>query len=92
MVTGFGPEAKEGDYVIVLDADYVHRSASTYIAKVHNNKAYTGMKMKHGKNFQEKYIHKLSAITTIPESYVPEETKLLIEEDIRISDSKTKKK
>lgn len=86
MITGFGPEAKDGDYVIVVDADYVHRRATTYAAKVYNNKAYTGKKM--GKGSKERYIHKLSAITVIPESYVPEETKLLIEEDIKISNSK----
>ena len=92
MVTGYGPEAKDGDYVIVVDADYVHRRSTTYIAKVYNGKAYTGKKMRHGKEFKEKYIHKLNAVVVIPESYVSEETKLLIEEDIAKSNAKTKTK
>lgn len=90
MLTGYGPEAKDGDYVIVVDADYVHRRSTTYIAKVYNNKAYTGIKMRYGSGLKEKYIHKLNAVVVIPESYVPEETKLLIEEDIRISNTKKK--
>ena len=81
MNTKFGPEAKDGDYVIVLDADYVHRRATNYIAKVCNNKAYTGARMNYGYG---KYIHKLEAQVVIPESVVDEETKKLIEEDIRI--------
>lgn len=82
MWTKFGPEAKEGDYVIVLDSDYVHRRAINYIAKVHKNKAYTGQTMYSSKG--RKYIHKLDAQIVIPESIVPEETRALIEEDIRI--------
>lgn len=80
MYTNFGPEAKEGDYVIVLDSDYVHRRGVNYIAKVHGDKAYTGKKM----TGNGKYIHKLGAVIVISESVVPEETKKLIEEDIRI--------
>lgn len=81
MWTKFGQAAKDGDYVIVLDADYIHRRATNYIAKVYKNKAYTGQKMYSKK---DKYIHKLDAQMVIPESIVPEETKVLIEEDIRI--------
>ena len=85
MLTQFGPEAKNGDYVIVLDSDYVHRKGTNYIAKVVDDKAYTGRKMKgFDRNGKAKYIHKLTAITVIPESIVPEETKVLIEEDIRL--------
>ena len=79
MHTKFGPEAQEGDYVIVLDVDYVHREARNYIAKVHKNKAYTGKTMTRNRN---KYIHKISAEIVIPEFLVPEELKILIEEDI----------
>jgi hypothetical protein len=82
MKTKFGQEAQNGDYVIVLDVDYVHRSATTYIAKVYNNKAYTGYKMNYNRG--TKYIHKLEAQVVIPESVVDEETKALIEEDIKI--------
>lgn len=79
MYTSFGPEAKDGDYVIVLDNDYVHRRATNYIAKVYGDKAYTG----HTMVGNGKYIHKLGAVVVVPESIVPEETKKLIEEDIR---------
>jgi hypothetical protein len=80
MKTKFGVEAKDGDYVIVLDVDYVHRSARNLIAKVHGNKAYTGIKTHYGYG---KYIHKLEAQVVIPESIVDEVTKVLIEDDIR---------
>ena len=82
MQTHFGPEAKDGDYVIVLDVNYVGRSATNYIAKVHKGKAYTGRTMYTPRKI--KYIHKIGAEIVIPESIVPEETKALIEEDIRI--------
>ena len=81
MTTKFGPEAHEGEYVIVLDVDYVHRTAVNYIAKVHKNKAYTGKRMLRDRS---KYIHKMSAEIVIPEFLVPEELKVLIEEDIDI--------
>ena len=86
MDTKFGPQAKEGDYVIVLDSDYVHRRATNYIAKVYKDKAYTGRKMVGNK----KYIHKMYAEIVIPEAIVPEETKRLIEEDIQLHINKTK--
>ena len=84
METKFGPQAKEGDYVIVLDSDYVHRRATTYVAKVFKGKAYTGVKMIGNK----KYIHKIYAEIVIPESMVSEETKRLIDEDIQIHNNK----
>jgi hypothetical protein len=82
MQTKFGPEAKDGDYVIVLDADWMHRRATTYIARVYKDKAYTGYRT--NGNLGEKYIHKLHAQIVIPETLVSEENKKLIEEDIRI--------
>ena len=88
MHTVFGPEAKDGDYAIVLDVDYVHRRATNYIAKVHKDKAYTGCKMNGGRD--AKYIHKLIAQVVIPESIVSEEVKNLIEEDIRIHNKEDK--
>lgn len=87
MKTVFGPEAKEGDYVIVLDVDYTHRRATNYIAKVYNNKAYTGRKSNNGFG---KYIHKLNAQIVISEFIVSEEIKDLIEEDIKISNKEKK--
>lgn len=85
MKTKFGPEAKDGDYVLVLDIDYVHRRATNFIAKVYGNKAYTGAKTNYGYG---KYIHKLEAQIVIPESVVPEEIKVCIETDIKISNNK----
>ena len=82
MPTHFGPEAKDGDYVIVLDVNYVGRSATNYIAKVYKGKAYTGRRMYASGKL--KYIHKIGAEIVIPESIVPEEIKALIEEDIRV--------
>ena len=82
MQTHFGPEAKDGDYVIVLDVNYVGRSATNYIAKVHKGRAYTGRTFY--TRGDTKYIHKIGAEIVISESIVPEEIKALIEEDIRI--------
>ena len=81
MTTKFGPEAQDGDYVIVLDVDYVHREARNYVAKVYKNKAYTGKTMTRN---HSKYIHKMSAEIVIPEYLVSEELKDLIETDIDI--------
>ena len=81
MITKFGPEAKDGDYALVVDFNYVGRSVNTFIAKVHKGKAYTGKTMTGNRG---KYIHKLQAEVVIPETIVPEETKRLIEEDIAL--------
>ena len=83
MTTRFGPEAKDGDYVIVLDADYVHRSARNLIGKVCGNKAYTGMRQRDIRTYN--FIHKKIAEIVIPESMVPEEIKEKIEEDIKFN-------
>ena len=82
MTTRFGPEAKDGDYVIVLDANYMSRRAINYIAKVYKGKAYTGRTMY--ANGKRKYIHKIIAEVVIPEHFVPDDIKALIEEDIKI--------
>ena len=87
MKTKFGIEAKDGDYVIVLDVDYVHRSARNLMAKVHGDKAYTGVWMYSGSG-KRKYLHKLEAQIVIAESIVDDETKALIEEDIKIHNTK----
>ena len=86
MYTKFGPEAKDGDYVIVLDADYMHRRATTHIAKVYKNKAYTGVRMSTQKGY--KYLHKTSAEIIISEALVSDEIKAKIDEDIRIHNTK----
>ena len=85
MKTKFGAEAKDGDYVIVLDVDYIHRSARNLVAKVHGNKAYTGVKTHYGYG---KYIHKLEAQIVIDESIIDEVYKALIEDDIKIHNTK----
>lgn len=86
MYTKFGPEAKDGDYVIVLDVDYIHRRATTYIAKVYKNKAYTGIRISTQKGY--KYLHKTSAEIIISEALVSDEIKAKIDEDIRIHNTK----
>lgn len=82
MQTAYGPEAKDGDYVIVLGVNYKGRSATNYLAKVHKGKAYTGQKMNTVKGV--KYIHKLVAQVVVPADIIPEETRRKIEEDIAL--------
>ena len=79
METKFGPVAKDGDYVLVVDFNYMRRKCETYIAKVHKGKAYTGMK-----NFPHDthYIHKQKALVVVPESYVDDDIKERIKHDI----------
>lgn len=87
MKTKFGVEAKDGDYVIVLDVDYAHRTARNLVAKVYNGKAYTGVWM-YSSGCKRKYIHKLEAQIVIPESILGDEMKALIEEDILMHNTK----
>ena len=74
--TRFGPIAQNGDYVLVVDFNYMKRKCDTYIARVYQGKAYTGVRV------NNKYIHKLKAEVVIPESYVTPYRKRLILEDI----------
>lgn len=78
LETKFGPTAHNGDYVIVVDFNYMKRQCDTYVARVYNNKAYTGVR----RPGSDKCIHKLKAETVIPESYVSDEKKRAIMEDI----------
>ena len=78
--TRFGSAAKDGDYVLVSDMNYVGRSCKTLLAQIHNGKAYTGIKQDDGK----RYIHKVKAEVVVPESIVPDETKRLIAADIAL--------
>ena len=83
ILTYYGPPAKDGDYVIVAHA-FRNSGATTYLAKVFNGKAYTGVDVnRYGSH--PKYLHKASAVIVVPESYVSEERKAAIEEDIRVS-------
>ena len=80
MLTKFGPEAQNGDYVIVLDVNYIGRKANNYIARIYNGIAYTGEKM----YSKDKFIHKKIAEVVIPETIVPQEVKDKIYEDIKL--------
>lgn len=78
LETKFGPMAQDGDYVLVVDFNYMKRKCDTYVARVYRGKAYTGVRIP-GTN---KYLHKLRAEVIIPENYIPEEVKQKIFEDI----------
>lgn len=78
LETKFGPIAQDGDYVLVVDFNYLKRKCDTYVARVYRDKAYTGVRIP-GTN---KYLHKLRAEAIIPENYIPEEVKQKIFEDI----------
>lgn len=82
MQTVYGPEAQNGDYVLVLDVNYMARSGATYLAKVHNGKAYTGKRIPTTNGIR--YIHKKVAQVVVPADIVPEETKREIEYNIDI--------
>lgn len=79
METKFGPVAQEGDYVIVVDFNWMKRKCNSYIGRVCKGMAYTGMK-----NYPHdgSCVHKKKALAVIPESYVDEEVKTRIQEDI----------
>lgn len=90
ILTYYGPQAKDGDYVIVAHA-FHNSGATTHLAKVFNGKAYTGVNVnRYGSH--PKYLHKASAVIVVPESYVSEERKAAIEEDIRMSTAPKAKK
>jgi hypothetical protein len=78
LETKFGPMAQDGDYVLVVDFNYMKRKCDTYMARVYRGKAYTGVHIPG----TDKYVHKLRAEAIIPENYVPEEVKRKIFEDI----------
>ena len=78
LTTKFGPPARNGDYVLVVDFHYMKRRCETYVARVYRDKAYTGAK----NSSTGRYIHKLNAETIIPADYVPEDQKRKIIEDI----------
>ncbi|MCM1322950.1 MAG: hypothetical protein NC218_02055 [Acetobacter sp.] len=78
MTTLFGPQAQEGDYVLVLHTEYKLGKANCYLAKVHNGKAYTG----HYDKAKRCYLHKMTAQVVVSPDIVPEELKEKIEKDI----------
>lgn len=79
METKFGPVAQEGDYVIVVDFNWMKRKCNSYIGRVYKGMAYTGMK---NSPHDGSCVHKKKALAVIPESYVDEEVKARIQEDI----------
>lgn len=78
LETKFGPMARDGDFVLVVDFNYMKRKCDTYIARVYREKAYTGVRI----SGTAKYVHKMKAECIIPENYVPQEVKQKIYEDI----------
>jgi hypothetical protein len=85
LETKFGPMAQDGDYVVVVDFNYMKRSCNTYVARVYRDKAYTGIKIPG----TDKYVHKLRAECVIPVSYVSEESNRMIQTDIAIHNPDT---
>jgi hypothetical protein len=55
------------------------------MARVYNGKAYTGVRIPG----TAKYVHKMKAECVIPETYVPQEVKRKIYEDMAIHNSDT---
>lgn len=85
LETKFGPMAQDGDFVLVVDFNYMKRKCDTYMARVYHGKAYTGARIPG----TTKYVHKLRAECIIPENYVPEEAKRKIYEDIAMHNRDT---
>ena len=79
METMFGPIAQNGDYVVVVDFNWMKRKCNVYIARVYRGMAYTGVKnFPHDRNC----IHKKKVICVIPVWYVDEDDQERIRKDI----------
>lgn len=89
IITHHGPQAQEGDYVLVI-YDPPMSSAVGLIGKVHNGKAYTGYKTSYRDSFR--YCHRLVAECVVPAEWVTDEKRASIEEDIRVSTAPKAKK
>ena len=78
-----GRPACDGDYVLILDVNFIKRRGKTLIGKLYNGKIYTGVTMDTNR---DKYIHKLQAEIVIPEyfieDYIEKEIIKAIEKDI----------
>lgn len=85
LETKFGPMAQDGDFVLVVDFNYMKRSCNTYMARVYRGKAYTGVKIPG----TGKYVHKTRAECVIPVSYVDLEVRRKIFEDMAIHNRDT---
>lgn len=78
LETKFGPTAQDGDFVLVVDFNYMKRKCDTYMARVYNGKAYTGIRIPG----TAKYVHKMKAEVVVSENCVSEEVKQKIMQDI----------
>lgn len=85
LETKFGPMAQNGDYVLVVDFNYMKRQCETYVARVYRDKAYTGVR----RSGTDKYIHKIKAECVIPERYVSNEQQRKICRDMAIHNPDT---
>ena len=85
LETKFGPMAQDGDFVLVVDFNYMKRQCNTYVARVYRGKAYTGVRI----SGTAKYVHKLRAECVISENCVSEEVKRKIYEDMAIHNRDT---
>ena len=85
LETKFGPTAQNGDYVLVVDFNYMKRKCETYLAYVYRDKAYTGVRIPG----TTKYVHKLRAEMIVPENYVPLEVQHKIKRDVALHNPNT---
>ena len=90
MKCTYGPEAKDGDYVLTLHQyGYNGKFAKLLMGKLMDGKVYTGFRFYEW----EKFVHKLSAEMVIPESALTQEQLKNIELDIQQAiEEKQKKK
>lgn len=80
MFTMYGPEAKDGDYVLVQDVQYMQRTAEVYVAQVRGDKAYAAAAIRTSSKFR--WLRKESAIAIFPADQVSELKKSLIQMNI----------
>lgn len=85
MTCKYGPDAQEGDYVLVLHrSGYGGKDADTFIGKVHNDKVYTGiMRWNGSRGAGCRPVHKLTAECIVPAEYATESCRARIEKDIK---------
>ena len=86
MYTMYGPEAKNGDYVLVQDVAYMKSSADIRVAQVHNGKAYAASAVPYKHGFR-RWLRKETAIIVIPITEVSEASKKLIQMNIEAEKS-----
>ena len=80
MDTNYGKQAKEGDYVLVCDFNYVGRSVQILPAIVYKGKARTGVKTT-GPN--SRFINKITAIVVIDKDCLDDNTITMLNDHIK---------